>query len=95
MECLRKQLLDVLADGLNAAAEQAKELGPSEDEDIGQMKDQGLRSIQVKSIFDLSYIWADISVLIGYSGGVDETEQELLETEPMPLPWWLPHFADR
>ena len=48
MECLRKQLLDVLADGLNAAAAQAKELGPSEDEDLRQMNDPGLRSTQVK-----------------------------------------------
>ena len=56
MECLRKQLLDVLADGLKAAAEQAKELGPSEKEDVGQMMDPGLRSTQVKSMFDLSCI---------------------------------------
>ena len=53
---MRKQLLDVLADGLNAAAEQAKELGSSEYEDVGQMMDQGLQSTQVTSMFDVSYI---------------------------------------
>ena len=56
MESLRKQLLDVLADGLNAAAEHAKELGSSEDENVGQKMDQGLQSAQVKSMFDLSHI---------------------------------------
>ena len=56
MECLRKQLLDVLADGLNAAAAQAKELGPSEDSDVRQIMNHGLRSTQVKSMFDLSCI---------------------------------------
>ena len=56
MECLRKQLLDVLADGLNAAAAQAKELGPSEDEDLEQKMDHGLSSTQVKLVFDLIYI---------------------------------------
>ena len=50
MECLRKQLLDVLADGLSAAAAQEKELGPSEDEDVGQMMDPVLKSTQVKLI---------------------------------------------
>ena len=53
---MAKCLLDDLMVGLIATAEQVKELGPSEDEDIGQMRDQGLRSMQVKSIFDLSYI---------------------------------------
>ena len=56
MECLRKQLLDVLADGLKPAAEQAKELGPSENENVGEKMDQGLQSTQVKSMFDLSRI---------------------------------------
>ena len=56
MECLRKQLLDVLADGLSAAAAQEKELGPSKDEDVGQMMNPGQRCTQVTSMFDLSYI---------------------------------------
>ena len=56
MECLRKQLLDVLADGLSAAAAKVKELGPSENEEVKQMMDHGLKSSQVKSMFDLSHI---------------------------------------
>ena len=48
-------MLDVLADGLNAAAAQAKELEPSEDEDMEPMMD-GLSSTQVKLVFDLIYI---------------------------------------
>ena len=56
MECLHKQLLDVLADGLSAEAQQAKELGPSEDEDVRQMMDPGLRGTQVKLVFDLIHI---------------------------------------
>ena len=56
MECLFKQLLDVLADGLSAASAQVKDLGPSEDENVGQKMDQGLQSAQVKSMFDLSRI---------------------------------------
>ena len=63
MECLRKQLLDVLADGLNAAAEQAKELGPSEDEDLEQMMDHGLSSTQVKFVLDLIHIFPDLTFL--------------------------------
>ena len=45
-----------MADGLNAAAEQAKELGPSKEEDVGQMMDPGLRGTQVKLVFDLIHI---------------------------------------
>ena len=56
MKRLREQLLDVLADGFSAAAVQAKELGPSEDEHVGRMMDHGLKSSQVKSMFDLSHI---------------------------------------
>ena len=56
MKCLRQQLMDVLADGLSAAAAQEKELGPSEDEDVRQMMDHGLGSTQVKSMIDLSHI---------------------------------------
>ena len=56
MTCLRTQLLDALADGLRAADEQVKELGPSEDEDARQMMDHGLRSTEVKLMFDLCCI---------------------------------------
>ena len=41
--------------GLIAAAEQAKELETSEDEDLKQMVDHGLKSTQVKLLFDLSH----------------------------------------
>ena len=41
--------------GLIATAEQVKELGPSEDEDMEPMMD-GLSSTQVKLVFDLIYI---------------------------------------
>ena len=51
---MAKSLLDELVDGLSAAAaEQVKELGPSEDEYVGQKMEQGLQSTQVKFMFDL------------------------------------------
>ena len=53
---MAKCLLDELMVGLIAAAEQAEELGPSEDEDLEQMTDRGLSSTQVKSMFDLFHI---------------------------------------
>ena len=45
---MAKCLLDELMVGLIPAAEQAKELGPSEDEDLEQMMDHGQKSTQVK-----------------------------------------------
>ena len=55
-EGLTKCFQDELMVGLIAAAEQVKELGPSEDEDLGQMMDHGLSSTQVKLVFDLIHI---------------------------------------
>ena len=55
---MTKSLLDELVNGLSAAAadEQVKELGPSEDEHLGQKVDQRLQSTQVKFMFDLIHI---------------------------------------
>ena len=56
---MAKSLLDELVNGLSAAAaddEQVKELGPSEDEHLGQKVDQRLQSTQVKFMFDLIHI---------------------------------------
>ena len=55
---MAKSLLDDLVNGLSAAAaaEQVKELGPSEDEDLGQKMEQRLQSTQVKFMFDLIHI---------------------------------------
>ena len=54
---MAKSLLDELVDGLSAAAaEQEKELGPSEDAYVGQKMDQRLQSTQVKFMFDLIHI---------------------------------------
>ena len=55
-EGLTKCFQDELMVGLIAEAEQTKELGPSEDEHVGRMMDHGLKSSQVKSMFDLSHI---------------------------------------
>ena len=49
--------------GLIATAEQVKELGPSEDEDLEQKMDHGLRSTQVKLVFDLIHILPDLTFL--------------------------------
>ena len=54
---MAKSLLDELVNGLSAAAaEQVKELGPSEDEELEQKVDQRLQSTQVKFMFDLIHI---------------------------------------
>ena len=60
---MAKSLLDELMMGLIAAAEQVKELGPSEDEDPEQMMDHGLSSTQVKFVFDLIHIFPDLTFL--------------------------------
>ena len=52
--------------GLIAAAEQVKELGPSEDDDLEQMMDHGLGSTQVKLAFDLIHIKSDLTFLYSF-----------------------------
>ena len=60
-EGLTKCFQDELMVGLIAEAEQTKELGPSEDENLGQMMVYGLRSTQVRLNFDLIHIWPDLT----------------------------------
>ena len=58
---MAKCLLDELMVGSIAEAEQTKELGPSEDENLGQMMEYGLRSTQVRLNFNLIHIWPDLT----------------------------------